>query len=82
MSLQEKLNAMKEQGKTRIPEKLRAIMLQATEDLQQSGIVDGVIKKGATIPDFTLNNAKGEAVNLQSLLAKGPVVLSIYRGKW
>ena len=37
---------------------------------------------GATAPAFTLPNAYGKPVELATLLALGPVVLSFYRGEW
>ena len=37
---------------------------------------------GAVVPDFILPNAAGEPVQLAALLARGPVVLSFYRGEW
>ena len=40
------------------------------------------MKVGDTAPNFTLTNATGEAVSLQSYLDKGPVVLTWYRGGW
>ena len=33
-------------------------------------------------PDFSLPNVRGEEVRLSQLLAKGPVVLTFYRGGW
>lgn len=40
------------------------------------------LKKGDKAKEFTLNNARGEAVGLSSLLEKGTVVLTWYRGGW
>lgn len=37
---------------------------------------------GATAPSFTLPNATGRPVELAALLARGPVVLTFYRGEW
>ncbi|MCP5533559.1 MAG: AhpC/TSA family protein [Akkermansiaceae bacterium] len=47
-----------------------------------SGILEKAKKKGDKAPGFTLRNAKGEDVKLSALLAKGPVVLTWYRGGW
>ena len=37
---------------------------------------------GAHAPNFTLPDASGKEVALASLLARGPVVLTFYRGEW
>lgn len=37
---------------------------------------------GDTAPDFELNNALNQPVRLSTLLKKGPVILSWYRGGW
>jgi len=42
--------------------------------------LEGVIKVGDKLPDFTLNNDDGSAVNSQALLADGPLVVTIFRG--
>jgi peroxiredoxin len=40
------------------------------------------LKAGDACPDFALLNAEGELVRAQDLLARGPLVLSFYRGIW
>jgi len=82
MSLEEKLAAIREMAKTRMPPEVRAIMQKSTDDLRASGIMGGVAKVGAAAPDFTLPNATGQPVSLAALRARGPVVLSFYRGRW
>jgi peroxiredoxin len=37
---------------------------------------------GAKAPDFTLPDAHGKPVTLAALLAKGPAVVTFYRGGW
>ena len=82
MTLQEKLDTMREASKTRIPPEVRAIMQRSVDDLRASGIMNRVARVGQTAPDFTLPNADGRSVSLKELLARGPVVLSFYRGRW
>ena len=55
---------------------------EGVEDVAQLGITASAINKGDQYLDFTLNNAKGEAVQLSDVLAQGPVVLTWYRGGW
>jgi hypothetical protein len=82
MSLEEKLAAIREMAKTRQPPEVRAVMRKAIEDLRASGIMDRIVKVGSPAPDFTLPNATGQPVSLASLRARGPVVVSFYRGRW
>ena len=82
MSLEEKLAGIRAAGAARIPEDKRAIMGKATQDLRDSGIMDGVIKAGDTLPAFSLTNANGETVTSAGLLANGAVVLTVFRGHW
>ena len=82
MSLEEKLSAIREMAKTRQPSEVRAVMHKSTEDLRAAGIMSRVAKVGAAAPDFTLPNQAGAPVSLAALRARGPVVLSFYRGRW
>lgn len=59
-----------------------AMMDWATEDLIRSGIAERAKKPGDQAPDFTLPNPSGELVTLSHLLARGPVVVTFYRGTW
>ncbi|WP_405564033.1 peroxiredoxin-like family protein [Polaribacter sp. Asnod6-C07] len=40
------------------------------------------LKIGEKAPDFELPNPKGTAISLSSLLKKGPLVVTFYRGSW
>ncbi len=82
MALQDKLDTIREASKTRIPPEAQAIMRRSIDDLRASGIMNRVARAGQTAPDFTLPNAAGRAVSLAELRARGPVVLSYYRGRW
>ncbi|MEO1131092.1 MAG: peroxiredoxin-like family protein [Cyanobacteria bacterium J06639_1] len=59
-----------------------ATMQAATDDLEQSGIIDRTFKVGELVPNFELPDVKGDRVELRSLLQRGSVVLSFYRGGW
>ena len=82
MSLQAKLDLMKQEAKKRIPPESWAIMHRATEDLKSLGIMDSVLKVGDRAPDFTLKDQRGDAISSSELRAKGPLVVSFYRGSW
>lgn len=82
MSLQEQLDALRAQSKSRIPAEAQVVMQRSIDELRASGIVSRVPKVGDQAPDFTLPNTGGQQVGLKSLLAQGPVVVSFYRGRW
>lgn len=52
------------------------------EDVRVSGVLQSAKRVGDKAPNFTLRSAKGDSVTLSTLLAKGPVVLTWYRGGW
>ena len=82
MSLQDQLNALKKNSEARIPAEKLAVMHRATKDLENSGLIDRVLKAGDMAPDFALNDTEGVLVSSRSLLERGPVVISFYRGGW
>ena len=83
MSLQDKLDAFRAEveGK-KAPPHVVAVMHKATADLIASGQADRAIKAGARAPKFALPNAHGQLVRSSDLLAKGPLVVTFYRGIW
>lgn len=82
MTLQDELNALKTKSEARIPAEKLAAMHRATKDLEKSGLKDRVLKVGDRAPDFALNNTEGILVSSRTLLDRGPMVLSFYRGGW
>jgi AhpC/TSA family len=82
MGLTETLDAMREASKARIPPEARAVMERSIDELRASGIMARVVGVGRPAPDFMLPNAAGDSVSLAGLRARGPVVLSFYRGRW
>lgn len=82
MSLEESLAKLREASAERIPEEIRVKMGAATRAIWDSGIMDGVIKVGDSLPGFNLPNSNGTMVSSNDLLAKGNLVVTIYRGHW
>jgi hypothetical protein len=81
-TLAERLDAMRTAAKTRIPPEAQAVMQRSIDDIRASGLVNRIARVGQPAPKFSLPNAADEQVSLDSLLARGPVVLSFYRGRW
>ncbi len=58
-TIAEQLTERREASRARVPAETREIMEGATNDLRQSGIVDGALNVGGKIPRFVLNDAVG-----------------------
>ncbi len=82
MNLTQELNQFQAQFRASQPESIKQTMAQATTDLINSKIAEQSITTGQKMPSFTLPNALGKDIALDSLLAKGAVVISFYRGGW
>lgn len=87
MSLQEKLDAFKadfEAGKPpyNVSASVIEVMHRATAELIASGAAEKALKAGDKAPSFTLNDPDGNPVSSNELLAKGPLIISFYRGVW
>ena len=80
--LQKRLDRIRESFESQAPADVLAVMHRATDDLRASGILDGVIQPGDTLPAFRLPDVNGAQVESADLLAGGPVVLTFYRGAW
>lgn len=81
-SLREQLAALRaEKDAARSPE-ATAIMNRATESLRASGILQGVPGVGDRAPLFARPDLDGKTVRLDSLLKKGPTIVSFFRGRW
>ena len=76
------LTQLKEQFAKKAPPGLVGVYEKGVEDVRTSGVMDKAIKVGDKAPAFDLPDATGKTVKLADLLAKGPVVLTWYRGGW
>jgi peroxiredoxin len=81
-TLAERLSALREKyGKMLKPE-LAEKMERHIEELRRDGTVARALKAGDRAPAFTLRDQHGTEVSSASLLARGPLVVSFYRGTW
>ncbi|WP_417736168.1 peroxiredoxin-like family protein [Rosistilla oblonga] len=58
----------------------RVDALLSSAEVLQSGA--NALEVGQQAPEFELPNPQGDSVSLSSWLAKGPVVVTFYRGNW
>ena len=82
MSLKETLDATRTAAVARRGAEIRAIMDRATADLRASDILNKIAAVGQAAPSFSARNYDGRRISSKDLLAKGPLVLSFFRGAW
>jgi hypothetical protein len=82
MSLQERLDRIRTGFEAQAPKETLEVMHRATEDLRATGIAERVVAEGQAAPDFRLDGTTGVAVSLAKARARGPVVLTFFRGHW
>lgn len=82
MSLNEQLQARKEQSAARRNPDVRRILDDAIDAVDSSALAEQALAVGETAPDFELPDARGGSVASADLLAEGPLVVSFYRGGW
>lgn len=81
MSLEQAAAEFKANVQNQLGEKFN-ILTGDMERVRTAGTVNNALKTGQSAPLFTLPDAFGNEVSLKALLAKGPVVISFYRGEW
>ena len=82
MALQDKLDAIGASFAGRAPPHIIASMKRATADLVATGQASRALQVGDRAPDFTLPGPDGNDVSSRDLLARGPLVITFYRGVW
>ena len=82
MPLKAELKALQTRLESGRPADVVATMHRAVEELRASGAVDRILKVGDTAPDFVLPNATEQPIDSHALRARGPLVVTFYRGRW
>jgi peroxiredoxin len=82
MSLQSELEAFKLSWERRVGADVAASVALDNEALRQAGIVDRALGTGAKFPDQVLVNARGGNTRIYDMLARGPLIVTFYRGGW
>lgn len=80
--LEEKLETTRERASEEMPEEALGVLLDHTRELEEAGRAESAVGEGDVAPDFRLPSTAGGEVQLSELLARGPVVVSFYRGRW
>lgn len=66
----------------RIPADSAAVMRRVTADQRASGYRAAMPRVGAALPSFSLPDTDGATVDMAALVARGPLVVSFFRGAW
>lgn len=82
MTLKKDLDEIKSKLANEMSDEAKKISSRAIKDLADSGIAERSLLPGDRAPDRELPDSKKVLVKFQDLIAKGPVVLSFYRGGW
>lgn len=83
MSLQAKLDELKHDFETNIaPPPVVEGLHRAIDELTASGAAAKALKAGDVAPEFILPDPDGNMVSLREMLARGPLVVTFYRGSW
>ena len=82
MSLKEQLADYRAGWFRRVPAERQAIMERHIAGLRSGVIAKTALKVGDRAPAIVLENATGATVDVGTLLKKGPVIVTFYRGGW
>ena len=80
--LGKKLTAIREAFAGQAPPEAARIMHDTTAALVASGQAGRALGVGGRLPDLELPDAVGQLVSSRAALAKGPLILSFFRGHW
>jgi hypothetical protein len=80
--LQNRLDAIRNGFEKQAPPEVLEIMHRATRDLADELAHEPGLGVGDAMPPFRLPNQDDELVDSAGLLAKGPLVVTLFRGHW
>ncbi len=81
-SLQDKLDTRRDASMSRRSEEAKEWSRNLFNSLESSGILNRALNVGDKAPNFTLQNATGDWIELDKQLEKGPAIVVFYRGGW
>ena len=80
--LAQELAAKKAAGMKQMPDEVKALIKKSGEEIAALDLASKAANVGAKAPGFALSDGNAEVHDLGAMLAKGPLVLTFYRGKW
>jgi peroxiredoxin len=82
MSLKQQLADFRAGWHERVPPDLQEKMLRHIQHLRDGEGAPSMLDVGDRAPSIVLANATGDIVDVDQMLASGPVILTFYRGGW
>ncbi len=82
MRLPQQLRRMRERSNAEMSPEAREALRRMVGDLKARGAELKAVRAGMPVPRFALPDAQGRTVDIAERLARGPVILSFYRGGW
>jgi hypothetical protein len=80
--LEEKMERVSEGAAEQLPDEALEVMDAHTRELVEAGRAGDAVGEGDRAPDFELPSTEGGTIRLSEAAARGPVILSFYRGRW
>ncbi|MGB6985857.1 MAG: peroxiredoxin-like family protein [Candidatus Aquilonibacter sp.] len=81
-TLESRLASLREKYASLLKPQVSDILERQLRQLEADGVLRGVLRVGDLAPPFELYDSAGSRVSSKDLLAKGPLVLSFFRGTW
>ena len=82
MSLQTELDAFRAAWEDRVGADIAGLVARDNAALAGSGLPGRATRTGAPFPSVQLSDQLGRPVDIATLAADGPVVVTFYRGGW
>jgi peroxiredoxin len=82
VTLSRQLDEFLADWKQRLTPERQAAMERHIAHLTETAVGKNAMQIGDRAPDIVLPDATGQSFNVASLLAKGPVIVTFYRGGW
>lgn len=82
MSLEERLERIREGAAERLGEETLEALHRGTRKLRESGLARRVLREGDRAPEFALPDQEGRTVRSADLRSGGWLVLTFFRGHW
>ena len=80
--LQDRLDGIRKGFEKKAPPEALEVMHRATRDLAEAVAAEPGLGVGDAAPAFTLPDQDGNLVDSAARLAKGPLVVTLFRGHW
>ena len=81
-SLTEQLLEIKARTRELVQPQNLQIQERSIRELEASGAVDNILQVGSQASEFELTDSNGKLVRSADLLARGPLVVMFFRGRW